>query len=407
MRAEKEVDPKGVAAEKPPVEEELTVIEISQEEAALLAKSVRRDASLQSVLSAAESSNLVNMIFVAHYQADATTQDKEAEMRYEAALELQWIEEWAAGHVQQAAVESGDEPSREAVRLLVKRSVLERVDLHRPLSYIIGTQPFYACTIKCHHPLLCPRPETEMWTNWYASYLSRASQPLRVLDMCCGTGCVGIAIAQHVPQAVVTAVDILPEAVQTSLANATLNRVPNERYCALQSDMFAYFGEPVAGNLPPATCTASAVSETRNDEGATHSPARKPPLRPKTRIVAPHIHSLDAIVSNPPYILPEEYVSLPRSITEWESKIALVGDDYREHHQHLYFQELCECGAAMLKPKRQRDPVLRDLPNLVIEVGLQAEVVAALVERSGLFDNVEVHLDYGQRPRWISANSIH
>lgn len=398
------------------------------------------------LLSPKERAQLEAMLFTEFYRDLGRTEDDPA-MRYQASLEVTWLEEWAEalmagdGRLAESSADAVVPKDVDEARRLVKKAVLQRVDLHKPLSYIIGSQPFFGCDIRCRPPLLCPRPETEMWTCWFVKEcLSRATTqtttPLTVLDVCCGTGCIGVAIAKHVPRAYVTALDLLPDAVAMSNENARVNEVAPDRYRAILSDMFDCFGEAAGrdtrgeGALSHAQTTSASpgshrqrtVEETelytqapRGEGAAPEATTRTDafhsvvdlPTRPKTVIAAKHMHSFDAVVANPPYVLPDQYVSLPRRTTHWESKLALVGDDYRESRQYLYFQELCECGVQLLKPRRTRDPLLRSLPNLCVEVGLQARMVASIMERSGQFEDVEVHLDYAQQERWITANSCH
>lgn len=365
-------------------------------------------------LSSTERRLFTKMIYDKFYKDEGTTAMDPA-MLYQASLEIQWVEEWMASVANERSL-SDDDARRE-----VKKALLERVDLHKPLSYIIGSQPFFGCDIQCAEPLLCPRPETEMWTHWLVyNYLKRVrgtaggqastdsqpTTPLNILDVCCGTGCIGVALAKHVPSAVVTALDILPEAVAVSQANARRNGIPDARYKAIQSDMFAFFLEQgnaaaSSGAAPKAAATADRPehnAETKASESAE---------RPLGTVKSDFAGTFDVIVSNPPYVLPAQYVDLPRTITHWESKTALVGDDYRESRQYLYFKELCVHGAKLLKPRHMRPDVLRDTPNMLIEVGLQAHMVADLMEKSELWKDVSIHLDYAQQERWVSAVSTH
>ncbi|CBZ26307.1 conserved hypothetical protein [Leishmania mexicana MHOM/GT/2001/U1103] len=346
------------------------------------------------ILSPRERQLFSRMIYEKFYKVGAQSVVDPA-IVYQASLEVHWVEEWVAGRAR------AERWSHDEARRQVKRSLLERVDLHKPLSYIIGSQPFFGCDIHCEAPLLCPRPETEMWTHWMVySYLARAERsitatdlspavsPMRILDVCCGTGCIGVALAKHLSSAVVTALDILPEAVRVSRENAMRNGISPERYTAMESDMFSCFlEEPV----PAQQGDSAHLSEDR----------------PLGTVNDAYAGTYDVIVSNPPYVLPEQYVDLPCTITHWESKTALVGDDYRESRQYLYFKELCVHGAKLLKPRARRNEMLRDAPNIAIEVGLQAHMVADLMEKSKLWRDVEVHLDYAHQERWITANSAH
>lgn len=389
------------------------------------------------------------------HHADVASSADDTSQRYEAALELQWIEQWAASQVPPS------DPSSDSYRMMVKKAVLQRVDLHKPLSYIVGSQPFCGCDIRCEQPLLCPQFETELWTYWVVdTVLSKAAvtQPrsLHVLDMCCGTGCVGVALAKHVPQTYVTAIDVLEEAVRMTHTNARHNLAEPSRVTVHQSDMFDMFLCPSRAPSREQTCQTMATSlpaspsmaSTRSDgrsrtDGVPAARASVQVCREAEKVrhgshdsvvidadtndrhtfsgawadgcctaarraVRPEwVHSLDMIVCHPPYILPMQYTRLPDHVTHWQTRMALVGTESRECCHHSYFQELCEYGAVMLKTRRERDAVLRWRPNICIEVGLQACVVASMMERSGWWEDVHVHLDHRQHPRWISANSLH
>ncbi|EPY38952.1 methyltransferase [Angomonas deanei] len=326
------------------------------------------------------------MIFDRFYLQEGEGPNDRA-MWFQAGLEVEWLEEWAEQKVRADMKREGPTeanrtiPYTDRIRQEVKKAVIQRHDLYKPLAYIIGNQPFFSCEIECVPPLLCPRPETELWTHWVVQTVLKSAadhdKPIRVLDMCCGTGCIGVAIAKNCPQAEVVAVDILEKAVEVSNRNARRNGIPEARYQAKQSDMFDLFLE------------------------------KESPTDGKRKVRPEYEGTFDVLVSNPPYILPDQYVDLPISVTHWESKLALVGDDAREHKQYTYFQELTDYGSSLLKKRVDRDVKLGILPNIFIEIGLQGHVVASIMERSGLFTDVLMHQDYAGQERWISANSSH
>lgn len=340
----------------------------------------RRAARPESSLTTQERRTLSEMLYETHYKTEVRNGSEGVKaMMYQSALEVKFIEEAIEADI----LEKGGARDPTVVRQRIKRAVLERCDLHKPLSYIIGYQPFYGCHINCAQPLLCPRPETEMWCHWLVNnFLEDATEPFHVLDMCSGTGCVGVSIAKNAPQAQVVAVDILPEAVKMSNINATRNKIPNERYQCIQSDMFAALEEQAA--------TAAAqqkASPSSSSSGGVSVP----------------YGSVDLIVSNPPYILPNQYEDLPKTITHWESKVALVGDASREDRQYTYFQDLCEKGAKFLKPAGSRQEPLRRAPSMIIEIGIQGEKVASIMEKHPDWIDVELHTDFAGQPRWVSA----
>jgi HemK-like putative methylase len=284
---------------------------------------------------------------------------------YCARIELGWIAEWARQlHPRDPA----------ALREALYKAVDERVTQHKPLSLITGSQPFLGCEVRCRSPILIPRTETEEWTFWLLTHhLTREVAPaVRVLDLCCGTGCIGLALAKQRPRVSVCAVDADPAAVALAQENYKLAGIPPERYTVVQSDMF-------------------------------------------TQLPREWLGTFDLIVTNPPYILAEQYATLPRTILEWEGRLCLVGDARHESNPLSYYKELMAEAAAWLKPRAPRDPAvtLTELrgkrhpyagPQLVMEAGLQAEFVGGMFRADPQWGSVEVHRDrYGQH-RWITAD---
>jgi len=79
---------------------------------------------------------------------------------------------------------------------------LERLKAGEPLAYIIGHTPFLNCQINLNsHPLI-PRVETEYWVEKAIESIRRENiSNVRVLDLCAGSGCVGVAVAKAVRDA--------------------------------------------------------------------------------------------------------------------------------------------------------------------------------------------------------------
>lgn len=88
-----------------------------------------------------------------------------------------------------------------------------------PLAYITGFQPFCNLEISVTPDVLIPRPETEELVDWAAHFFNPAA-PLKILDLCTGSGCIALALAEQLPHACVTAVDISPRALQVARHNA-------------------------------------------------------------------------------------------------------------------------------------------------------------------------------------------
>jgi HemK-like putative methylase len=145
-----------------------------------------------------------------------------------------------------------------------------RMESGVPLAYIIGSIPFLDCTIYLDsHPLI-PRTETEWWVEQAISVVrntiqsthsvavtkspqrkyserGRASELLpselhyQVLDLCAGSGAIGVAVAKAIPEAVVTFAEIDPNHLPTIQKNLTENTFIYEsiKYPVIESDVFS------------------------------------------------------------------------------------------------------------------------------------------------------------------------
>ena len=89
-----------------------------------------------------------------------------------------------------------------------------------PLQYILGEQLFLGRSFQVDHRVLIPRPETELLAERAIAALKGFSGTPDALDLCCGSGCLGISLALEVPAARVDAADLSPEALAVAKANA-------------------------------------------------------------------------------------------------------------------------------------------------------------------------------------------
>lgn len=217
-------------------------------------------------------------------------------------------------------------------------AALSRREAGYPLQYLLGQWDFLSLTLCVGEGVLIPRPETELLCESVAKRLKGQTAP-QVLDLCAGTGCVGLGIASLCPTAQVTAVE---------LSEAALPYL--RRNCA------AY--------------PAYAVTVRQGDVLAG----------------PPDDAAYDAIVSNPPYIPTGDLAGLQREV-QYEPTLALDGaaDGLRFYR----------CLA------RQWRPCLRRGGILAAEIGVgQAPAVEALWREAGL-SGVTVLPDYSGIPRVI------
>ncbi|WP_158223433.1 peptide chain release factor N(5)-glutamine methyltransferase [Mucilaginibacter sp. MD40] len=104
--------------------------------------------------------------------------------------------------------------------------ILEELKTGKPVQYILGTAEFYGLSFLVNPATLIPRPETEELVEWIlANKKSKAQQPISVLDIGTGTGCIAISLKKHLNNARLSAIDISEHALNTARKNATLNQV--------------------------------------------------------------------------------------------------------------------------------------------------------------------------------------
>lgn len=121
------------------------------------------------------------------------------------------------------------------------RGDLQRLAAGEPLGYVIGYIPFLDCKIYLDSKPLIPRPETEFWVEKAIGVIKSAA-PLapRVLDLCAGSGAIGVAIAKHLPQAKITFGEIDKKHLATIGKNLKENAIACTDYKVFQSDLFSH-----------------------------------------------------------------------------------------------------------------------------------------------------------------------
>ena len=108
---------------------------------------------------------------------------------------------------------SRDRDSRPPNTPLYENTIARRLR-HEPIQYITGQQEFYGLTLQVTPAVLIPRPETEHLVEAVLKLLP-ADQPLKIADIGTGSGAIAIALAAHLPQAAITALDISTEALDS------------------------------------------------------------------------------------------------------------------------------------------------------------------------------------------------
>ncbi len=157
-----------------------------------------------------------------------------------------------------------------------------RLEAGEPLAYLIGSTPFLNCTIHLDSKPLIPRPETEFWVERAIDAIKLAcsrpflgqkmeSRPhaLHILDLCAGSGAIGVAVAQAIPEAHVTFGEIDATHLPTILKNLTENTIKydSEQYRVIESNLFAAFSpeqqfDVILSNPPYIDAAARTVDES-------------------------------------------------------------------------------------------------------------------------------------------------
>ncbi len=120
---------------------------------------------------------------------------------------------------------------------------LARLETGEPLAYVIGWIPFLGLRIELDsHPLI-PRPETEWWTEQLIAHLIEkfGDTPFSFLDLCAGSGAIGLAVLARFPRAHVSFGELVPEHVEQIKKNIEVNSLDSSRATVMKSDLFEAF----------------------------------------------------------------------------------------------------------------------------------------------------------------------
>jgi release factor glutamine methyltransferase len=223
--------------------------------------------------------------------------------------------------------------------------VRERVQRRRgrePMAYIRGRREFFGRAFAVNRHVLIPRPETELVVERALLALPPGEDGLCVLDLCTGSGCIGVTVALERPLAKVTLTDVSREALVVAKQN-TVALGAEDRVSLAEGDLFA------------------AVD-------------------PAARF---HV-----IASNPPYVRADEMAGLAADVRDHEPRLAL------------------EAGADGLDAVRrivaEAPAFLRPGGRLIMEIGEeQSEQVLALAGDDGQYAERVVHRDLQGHPRVV------
>jgi len=226
----------------------------------------------------------------------------------------------------------------------LERRVRALVDRHlagEPVAYLIGEWEFYGLPLDISTDVLIPRPDTEVLAEQAIGYCAALGE-CRVLDLCAGSGCVGLALATHVPRSRVVLGELSDGALKICRQNIRRSGLSG-RVVPVQTDALD-----------------------------------KPPVQ---------LGEFQCIVSNPPYIPAAEIETLDGSVRDYEPHMALAGGT-----DGLDFYRAISEKWKTLLPEGGR---------LYFEVGIgQADSVLRIMRTQG-FGDIQVVQDLHGIPRVV------
>ena len=181
------------------------------------------------------------------------------------------------------------------------QEAVQRLMNEEPLPYVLGKWEFYGLELIVTPDVLIPRDDTCAVADLAINQSLFLDSKPRILDLCTGSGCIGLAIASRVKDAKVTLADLSQEALAVAKQNIVLHHMTSRVSCV----------------------RANALEE--------------PPT---------FMGKFDLIVSNPPYITTREMLELPRSVAAFEPRMALHGGD----DGLKFYRAIAQNYAKALKP---------------------------------------------------------
>ncbi len=223
-------------------------------------------------------------------------------------------------------------------------SILDSLKEEIPIQYLLGKTSFYGLEFEVNENVLIPRPETEELVEWIISnpQIHKSTNPLRILDIGTGSGCIAISLAKNIPNAQVFAIDVSEKALATAQKNAEINEV----------------------NV---TFLKKNILETDDLE-----------------------QQFDIIVSNPPYVRELEKQEIKKNVLDNEPHLALFVED---NDALIFYRKIAELAQKNLLPNGQ----------LFFEINqyLGKEMVELLEKMN--FKNIELRKDIYGNDRMIKC----
>lgn len=180
------------------------------------------------------------------------------------------------------------------------KSIVSDLKIQKPIQYILGETEFYGLPFEVNENTLIPRPETEELVGLILSndQINQSTNPLKIVDIGTGSGCIAIALAKNIPTADVYAIDVSEKALEVAQKNAKQNEVV-------------------------VTFLQRNILETED-----------------------LLQQFDIIVSNPPYVRNLEKAEINANVLEYEPHLALFVED---NDALLFYRKIASLAKKNLK----------------------------------------------------------
>ena len=245
------------------------------------------------------------------------------------------------------------EPDREIETEQLEED-LERLLNNEPVQYVLGYAEFYGRRFRVTPDVLIPRPETEELIEAVLKSPVTAGHDPRILDLCTGSGCVGLSLLHYSTGTTLVATDISEAALTVARKNAEALGVA-ERAAFVRCDVFPGESE--------GTGTMNHFSQC----------SEQPVLSAEKRVIVPVplTHRYDLIVANPPYIATDVIETLAPEVRCAEPRLALDGGS----DGLAFYRRILDGAGDYLNPGG----------SLLVEIGYdQGSAVAEMFKGAGL-----------------------
>ena len=216
---------------------------------------------------------------------------------------------------------------------------IERINNQEPIQYILKEAFFFGRFFKVNPAVLIPRPETELLIHEIIQSRIGNTNPIRILDIGTGSGCIAISLALEIKNATVTASDISPTALDCATENAMLHKAP------------IHFIEHDILN-------------------------------------AELTEAFDLIISNPPYIAIEEKSTMKPNVLEFEPHLALFAP---ENDPLIFYRKIIE---------KSKNALLAN-GSLWFEINENYSINVCEILKARGFENVNVIQDMSGKERVV------